>query len=109
MRQRERGPTFTNRKIIVAMLLASAILVSTGVAQQQQQSGTLEDPPWLKEFVSKRIVYSVPAMTRVKVVRDLVYKRYNSHSPGTSPSTCLITRRDSTVSTSKMITNAHAR
>ena len=64
--------TFMNRKIIVSMLLASAILVSTSVGQQR---GTLEDPPWLKEFAFKRIVYSVPAMTRVKVVKDLVYKR----------------------------------
>src|SRR6185503_788433 len=51
------------------MLLACAILVSTGVAQQTQ------DPPWLKEFALKRIVYSVPEMTRVKVTKNLTYKR----------------------------------
>ena len=51
------------------MLLAGAILVSTSVAQQPQ------DPPWLKEFAFKRIVYSVPEMTRVKVAKNLTYKR----------------------------------
>ena len=51
------------------MLLACAILVSTSVAQQPQ------DPPWLKLFAFKRIVYSVPEMTRVKVTKNLIYKR----------------------------------
>ncbi|HET9712453.1 MAG TPA: alpha/beta hydrolase [Pyrinomonadaceae bacterium] len=51
------------------MLLACAITVSTGVAQQPQ------DPPWLKLFAFKRIVYSVPEMTRVKVTKNLIYKR----------------------------------
>jgi acetyl esterase/lipase len=50
------------------MLLACAILVSTSVAQQPQ------DPPWLKEFAFKRIVYSVPEMTRVKVAKNQIYK-----------------------------------
>jgi acetyl esterase/lipase len=54
------------------VLLLFAIMVSTGIAQQ---SAALEDPPWLKEFAFKRIVYSVPGMTRVKVVKDRVYKR----------------------------------
>lgn len=51
------------------MLLACAIPFSTGVAQQ------LQDPPWLKLFAFKRIVYSVPEMTRVKVKKNLIYKR----------------------------------
>jgi acetyl esterase/lipase len=54
------------------MLLACAILVSTSVAQQPQ------DPPWLKEFAFKRIVYSVPEMTRVKVAKNQIYKRASS-------------------------------
>jgi acetyl esterase/lipase len=54
------------------MLLACAILVSTSVAQQPQ------DPPWLKEFAFKRIVYSVPEMTRVKVAKNQIYKRGSS-------------------------------
>ena len=51
------------------MLLACAIMASTSVAQQPQ------DPPWLKLFAFKRIVYSVPEMTRVKVTKNLIYKR----------------------------------
>lgn len=63
-------PAFVHR--LTGVLLLFAIMVSTGIAQQ----GTaLEDPPWLKEFAFKRIVYSVPGMTRVKVVKDRVYKR----------------------------------
>jgi acetyl esterase/lipase len=54
------------------MLLACAILVSTSVAQQPQ------DPPWLREFAFKRIVYSVPEMTRVKVAKNQIYKRASS-------------------------------
>jgi hypothetical protein len=53
------------------MLLARVILVTSGVAQQPQQSGGLQDPPWLKLFAFKRIVYSVPDMTRVKVSKIL--------------------------------------
>jgi acetyl esterase/lipase len=55
--------------IRTVMLLACAILATTSVAQQPQ------DPPWLKEFAFKRIVYSVPEMTRVKVTKNLIYKR----------------------------------
>lgn len=54
-------------------MLASVIFVSTCLAQQPQQG--LVDPPWLKEFAHKRIVYSVPGMARVKAVKNLVYKR----------------------------------
>jgi acetyl esterase/lipase len=54
------------------VLLLFAMMVSVGLAQQ---STALEDPPWLKEFAFKRIVYSVPGITRVKVVKDRVYKR----------------------------------
>ena len=62
-------------KRLTLMLLVFAIVASTGIAQQPQQSGALVDPPWLKEFAFKRIVYSVPGMTRVKVAKDRVYKR----------------------------------
>jgi len=67
--------TTMDGKRIRAVLLVSAILVSTTLAQQTQPNGALEDPPWLKEFAHKRIVYSVPGMTRVRVTKNLVYKR----------------------------------
>ncbi len=73
MRQSESGPTFVNRTRMIATLLASVIFVGTCLAQQP--SGARQDPPWIKEFAHKRIVYSVPGMTRVKVARNLVYKR----------------------------------
>jgi acetyl esterase/lipase len=56
-----------------ASALVCAFVVSTCLAQQP--TGGLQDPPWIKEFAHKRIVYSVPGMARVKVAKNLVYKR----------------------------------
>ena len=47
------------------------LLVSTSSLTYGQQR---QDPPWLKLFVNKRIVYEVPGMQTVRVKRDLVYK-----------------------------------
>ena len=44
-------------------------------AEHPQQSAQPEDPAWLKEFVHKRIVYSLPGMERVKTRKDITYKR----------------------------------
>jgi acetyl esterase/lipase len=52
-----------------ALLLIIATLALPAYAQQR------EDPPWLKEFVGKRIVYQVPGMKTVRVKRNLIYKR----------------------------------
>jgi acetyl esterase/lipase len=46
-------------------------LIAAGFAQGQQR----QDPPWLKEFVNKRIVYQVPGMKSVRVKKNLIYKR----------------------------------
>ena len=51
-------------------LLIFVIAVTSLSAHAQQR----EDPPWLKEFVNKRIVYQVPGMKNVRVKRNLVYK-----------------------------------
>jgi acetyl esterase/lipase len=56
-----------------ASAVVCAFVVSTCLAQQP--TGGLQDPPWIKEFAHKRIVYSVPGMARVKVAKNLVYKR----------------------------------
>jgi acetyl esterase/lipase len=48
---------------------------SPGAEQPPRPAAAREDPPWLKEFVAKRIVYSVPGMEQVKVRKDVVYKR----------------------------------
>jgi acetyl esterase/lipase len=58
------------RAIVVLLLTVS--FLSTGGAQQ---SAATEDPAWLKEFVHKRIVYSLPGMERIKARRDVTYKR----------------------------------
>lgn len=53
--------------------LASLFLIATCVVCAHAQERV--DPPWLKEFVHKRIVYEVPGMRSVRVKRNLVYKR----------------------------------
>lgn len=53
----------------LASLILIAICVVAANAQQR------EDPPWLKEFVNKRIVYEIPGMKSVRVKKNLVYKR----------------------------------
>lgn len=54
----------------VALLFSIVIATSVTIHGQQRQ-----DPPWLKEFVSKRIVYQVPGMKNVRAKRNLIYKR----------------------------------
>jgi acetyl esterase/lipase len=54
-------------RLIALALLTNLTLVAPAAAQ--------EDPDWLKEFAHKRIVYSVPGMRRVRVRRDVTYKR----------------------------------
>ncbi|MBA2732567.1 MAG: alpha/beta hydrolase [Acidobacteria bacterium] len=65
-----------NKKRLTAMLLLLAFTsVLPGIAQQSQQSGKLEDPPWIKQVAPARVLYTVPNMEQVKVKRDVVYKR----------------------------------
>src|SRR5262245_61976146 len=52
------------------ILLTFLIVITSSSTYSQQR----QDPPWLKEFVNKRIVYQVPGMQSVRVKRDLVYK-----------------------------------
>jgi acetyl esterase/lipase len=56
-------------------LLVVAVLIPAGAARSQQQSASLEDPPWLKEQLPKHVVYTVPGMDRVKSRTNLTYKR----------------------------------
>ena len=73
---RRMGPMVLNRLRITtaAMFLVIGACLVTGTAQQPT-SGKLEDPPWIKELAAKRIVYSISSMNRVKVRKDLTYKR----------------------------------
>lgn len=53
--------------------LASLLLIATCFVSAQAQQR--QDPPWLKLFVNKRIVYEIPGMKSVRVKKNLVYKR----------------------------------
>jgi acetyl esterase/lipase len=57
------------------MLLLAFTSILPGTAQQSQQSGKLEDPPWVKQVAPARVLYTVPKMEQVKVKKDVVYKR----------------------------------
>jgi acetyl esterase/lipase len=62
-------------KKVIVLLLVMLGFASIGSAQQPQQSAEPEDPAWLKEFVHKRIVYSVAGMEQIKARKDVTYKR----------------------------------
>jgi acetyl esterase/lipase len=63
-------------KKLIALLIVTLTFASIGSAQQPPpQSAEPEDPAWLKEFVHKRIVYSVPGMEQIKARKDVTYKR----------------------------------
>jgi len=62
-------------KKVIALMIVMLSFASIISAQQPQQSAEPEDPAWLKEFVHKRIVYSVPGMEQVKARRGVTYKR----------------------------------
>lgn len=60
-----------NRTWFTALLLI-VTLASAGLAQNDSK---LEDPPWIKEVATKRIVYAVPGMEKITARKDLTYKR----------------------------------
>lgn len=51
------------------------ILAIVSLVKPAQQPNELQDPDWIKEFAHKRIVYTVPGMERVKVSKNVTYKR----------------------------------
>src|SRR5260370_41472156 len=59
--------------ITAAALIAALALA--GTAFVHKQSTELQDPPWLKELLPKRVVYTVPGMDGVKAKSNLTYKR----------------------------------
>src|SRR5215467_4595247 len=62
------------RRKNTATFLLVAFLIPV-LAAAQQQSGELQDPPWLKAQLPKHVVYTVPGMDRVKSRTNLTYKR----------------------------------
>lgn len=61
-----------NKKITLLLLATMTMLVN---ADAQKPSAKLEDPEWIREIASKRMVYTVPLMKRVRVRKNLAYKR----------------------------------
>lgn len=59
----------------IPLLLAILFTIPSGIAQQPQSASQLEDPSWVKEIAGRRIVYGVPGMTRVRIRKNLTYKR----------------------------------
>ena len=55
--------------------IALSLFISLSLQAPAAAQSPRQDPDWLKEFAHKRIVYSVPGMRRVRVRRDLTYKR----------------------------------
>ena len=58
-------------KCVIAFLFVVA-LAPVAVAQQ---GAKLEDPPWIKEVATQRIVYALPGMDKIRPRKDLTYKR----------------------------------
>ena len=53
-------------------LLLIVTPVSVGMAQNDSK---LEDPPWIKQVATKRIVYAIPGMEKIRARKDFTYKR----------------------------------
>jgi acetyl esterase/lipase len=61
-----------NKKSCLLLFVIITALLPVGA---QQSSTELEDPEWIREIAPKRIVYSVPLMNRVRIQKNLTYKR----------------------------------
>ena len=57
---------------MLKVILLLSIVVATSLPTYGQQR---QDPPWLKLFVNKRVVYQIPGMKNVRVKKNLIYKR----------------------------------
>lgn len=57
------------------MTVLIVVFGAPGFSKRLLQSNKLEDPDWVKELGAKRLVYTVPGMDRVKVRKNLTYKR----------------------------------
>lgn len=57
--------------LLLIVTLASVGMASIDMAQQEVR---LEDPPWIKEVATQRIVYAVPGMEKIRARKDFTYK-----------------------------------
>lgn len=58
---------------MIRFTLALAIVLASSAALAAEK--TLEDPPWVKSLIPREVVYRVPGMDRVRLVKDVVYKK----------------------------------
>jgi acetyl esterase/lipase len=58
--------------LLSIVALASVDLAPLGLAQRDNK---LEDPPWIKEVATQRILYAVPGMEKIRARKDVTYKR----------------------------------
>lgn len=70
--------------LLLIVMLASLGMASVDMAEPvspaahrrgAQQDSKLEDPPWIKEVATQRIVYSVLGMEKIRARKDVTYKR----------------------------------
>ena len=65
--------TFTLRTF--ALVLSAAAFAVPGAGRTRPRAGRPQDPDWVKAVAGKRMVYAAPGMARVRVRKDLTYKR----------------------------------
>lgn len=60
-----------DKKSLIALLL----IMTWSPVSSAQQARTLEDPPWIKEVATQRIVYPIAGIEKIKARKNLTYKR----------------------------------
>lgn len=56
------------------LLLLMVFATLAGGDMAQPQDVKLEDPPWIKEVATQRIVYALPGMEKIRARKDVSYK-----------------------------------
>ncbi len=56
------------------------LMASLTPARAQDKQATVEDPSWVKAVARKPLVYTVSGMDRVRVRRDVIYKRVGAQA-----------------------------
>jgi len=56
------------------------LMASLTPARAQDKQATVEDPSWVKAVAQKPLVYTVSGMDRVRVRRDVIYKRVGAQA-----------------------------
>jgi poly(3-hydroxybutyrate) depolymerase len=62
------------RKSFAALLLL-VVFATLTAGDMAQQDVKLEDPSWIKDVATQRIVYALPGMEKIRARKDVTYKR----------------------------------